>query len=206
MSQPSKPPHSADAVGELAEGGLEPPPLQLSVPRSLAYRVFDHALMALNSIGTAWIFLLMLLICADVVGRSVFNHPIDGVSDIAAFSIIGIVFLQLGATIQSNRMTRSTMLLELIEKKSRRASAAIEAAYLFVGAIMFALILRATWPLLVRSFQRHEFFGVQGVFTFPNWPVRLIMIVGALAATLVYLIQVWERLRFAFTHNPADER
>jgi TRAP-type mannitol/chloroaromatic compound transport system permease small subunit len=184
-------------VAGIAEPQLEDQPAPPAEHRSWPYLAFERVLMALNNIGSVWIFALMFLICADVVMRAFFNAPIDGVADIAAFSIIGIVFLQLGATVHTNRMTKGDVLLEIISKRSARAGALVEALFLFVGAVMFALIIRAAWPLLTRAIQRDEFFGVQGVFTFPTWPVRVIIIVGSIAVVLVYLVKVWEQLRRA---------
>lgn len=161
-------------------------------------RMFMRALMLLNSIGSVWIFALMLLIVADVIARSGFNHPIDGVTDISAFSIIGIVFLQLGATVYTGRMTKGDVLLELLNRRSRRAGAMLEALFLLVGAAVFALIVRAIWPTLTRSLARNEFFGVEGVFTFPTWPVRTIIVVGAAAVVLTYLLQAAKALRAGF--------
>lgn len=158
-------------------------------------RIFVGAVDTLNSIGTIWIFALMFLIVADVIARSGFNHPIDGVTDIAAFSIIGIVFLQIGATVHTGRMTKGDVLLEILTRRSKAAGAIVEALFLGVGALMFALVIRASWPLLQRSLARKEFFGVEGVFTFPTWPIRLIIVVGAAAAVIAYLLQVVKVLR-----------
>jgi TRAP-type C4-dicarboxylate transport system permease small subunit len=151
-------------------------------------------LSGLNTLGSLWIIGLMLLVCADVVGRSGFNHPIDGVSEIAAFSVVGIMFLQAAATVHSGRMTQSTMLLEWVAARSRRLRNAIEACYMLLGAVMFALIVRAAWPDLLRSINRSEFFGLPGMFTMPTWPVRLMVVVGASAVVLVYLLKVWDLL------------
>ena len=170
----------------------------LTERRGWLYRAYEGVLMGLNSIGTVWIFVLMFLICADVIARSGFNHPIDGVTDISAFSIIGIVFLQIGATVHTGRMTKGDVLLAIITKRSIRWGAVVESFFLLVGAAMFAFIVNASWLPLTRSFGRKEFFGVEGVFTFPTWPIRLIIVVGAAAVTIAYLVQVGDLLRKAF--------
>lgn len=169
-----------------------------AAPAGPLERLFAGAIGILNGAGTIWIFVLMFLIVADVIARSGFNHPIDGVTDIAAFSIIGIVFLQIGATVHSGRMTKGDVLLEMLTNRSRRWGAIMESVFLLVGAAMFALVIRASWPLLQRSLARNEFFGVEGVFTFPTWPIRLIIVVGAAAAVIAYLIQVAKLLRRGF--------
>ena len=58
-------------------------------------QLIDGITLALNVIGTAGIFLLMLLINADVLGRSLFDRPISGVPEIVSLSIVAIVFLQI---------------------------------------------------------------------------------------------------------------
>lgn len=174
-----------------------------SEPRGLLYRSYEGVLMGLNSIGTVWIFILMFLICADVIARSGFNHPIDGVTDISAFSIIGIVFLQIGATVHTGRMTKGDVLLEIITRHSKKWGAVFESVFLFVGAAMFALVVNASWLPFTRAYRKAEFFGVEGVFTFPTWPVRLIIVVGAAAVVIAYLVQISDILRKAFANQGA---
>ena len=170
-------------------------------PVGLFERLYMRALMLLNSIGSIWIFALMILIVADVVARSGFNQPINGVTDIASFSIIGIVFLQLGATVYTGRMTKGDVLLEILNRYSRRTGALLEALFLLVGAAMFALIVRAIWPTLTRALARNEYFGVEGVFTFPTWPVRMIIVVGAAAVVITYLLQAAKALHAGFARG-----
>jgi hypothetical protein len=185
-------------VESIPQFGEAESPHSPAEPVGLFERLYMRALMLLNSIGSIWIFALMILIVADVVARSGFNHPIDGVTDIASFSIIGIVFLQLGATVYTGRMTKGDVLLEILNRYSRRTGALLEALFLLVGAAMFALIVRAIWPTLTRALARNEYFGVEGVFTFPTWPVRMIIVVGAAAVVITYLLQAAKALHAGF--------
>jgi len=188
-------------VESIPQFGEAESPQSPAEPVGLFERLYMRALMLLNSIGSIWIFALMILIVADVVARSGFNHPIDGVTDIASFSIIGIVFLQLGATVYTGRMTKGDVLLEILNRHSRRTGALLEALFLLVGAAMFALIVRAIWPTLTRALARNEYFGVEGVFTFPTWPVRMIIVVGAAAVVITYLLQAAKALHAGFARR-----
>ena len=49
----------------------------------------------MNGIGVVWVFALMFLICADIIGRTLFDSPLQAVPEIVAFSLIACVFLQL---------------------------------------------------------------------------------------------------------------
>jgi TRAP-type C4-dicarboxylate transport system permease small subunit len=142
---------------------------------------------ALAAIGTAWTFGLMLLICADVIGRSFLNAPITGVAEIAAHSVVGIVFLQLGATIHARRMTRADFLIERILRAAPSLGRAMELSFLAIGALVMLFIGQAAWEPMMGSIARHEFFGVQGLFTVPTWPFRALIVLGSVASALAYL-------------------
>jgi TRAP-type C4-dicarboxylate transport system permease small subunit len=142
------------------------------------------------AIGTIWTFLLMFLIVADVVGRSFLSRPITGVAEIAAHSIVAIVFLQLAAAIHAKRMTRADFLIERLNVDAPRLAAGIEAVFLLVGALIMLMIAYAGWKPLTDAFGASEFFGVRGVFTIPTWPIRAVIVFGAVLAALVFLLQM----------------
>lgn len=157
---------------------------------------FDPARMLLDglaAIGTIWTFGLMLLICADVIGRSFLNAPITGVAEIAAHSVVGIVFLQIGATIYHRRMTRADFLIERILRWSPMLGRLLEALFYLIGAGVMAFLAQAAWPGMWTSMSLHEFFGVQGLFTVPTWPFRGLIVLGGAAGSLAYL--------FLFLHD-----
>ena len=72
--------------------------------------LFVSLITFMNAIGTLWIFGLMVLIGADVLGRELFNSPIRGVTEIVSLSIVAIVFLQLAHTLWVKRITRNEAL------------------------------------------------------------------------------------------------
>jgi TRAP-type mannitol/chloroaromatic compound transport system permease small subunit len=141
----------------------------------------------LAAIGTVWTFALMVLICADVIGRSFLNMPITGVAEIAAHSVVGIVFLQIGATIYQRRMTRADFLIDGILARSPALGRGIEALFLLLGAACMAFIAWASWPGTLNAFNAREFFGVQGLFTVPTWPFRALIVLGGVAGTVAHL-------------------
>ncbi len=149
----------------------------------------------LAAIGTIWTFGLMLLICADVIGRSFLSAPITGVAEIAAHSVVGIVFLQIGATIYNRRMTRADFLIERILRWSPTLGRAMEALFYLIGAAVMFFVAQAAWPGMWTSMGLREFFGVQGLFTVPTWPFRGLIVLGGGAGALAYLILFVHELR-----------
>lgn len=149
----------------------------------------------MSSIGTLCIGGLMVLVVVDVLGRNFFNAPITGVSEIAARTVVAIVFLQVAAAIQQKRLTRADFLVRRLEGNAPRVVFMLEAVFALVGALVFALIFWASWPKLLSAWQSAEFFGVQGVFTIPTAPFRAITVLGSAVACLSALYRVSEEMR-----------
>lgn len=149
----------------------------------------------MSSIGTVWIGLLMALIVADVIGRNFLNAPITGVSEIAARSVVAIVFLQVSAAVMQGRLTRADFLIRRIERLTPRAALLFEVFFAITGAVVFALIVWSSWPKAADAWTTSEFFGVQGVFTIPTFPFRAITVIGSAVAFLICLYQVIQRIR-----------
>lgn len=171
----------------------EDPPLRLS--EAPVGAVLNGVATLLSSIGTLWIALLMLLIVADVIGRNFLNAPITGVSEIAGRSVVAIVFLQVSAAIMQGRLTRADFLIRRIDRISPRSVHLLEIAFTLAGAVVFALIVHASWPKALTAWNSNEFFGVQGVFTIPTYPFRAITLIGAGVAVLACLYRAGDRLR-----------
>ncbi len=140
----------------------------------------------LNGAGTLWVFFLMFLICADITGRTVFNSPIRGVPEIVSMSIVGCVFLQLANTLHVGRITRAEMIIEWLHRRRPSAGAIFQLAFDLLGAAVFAAISYGTFPAFTHAWRIDEFVGVEGDFTAPVWPVKLIIVVGAAATAIEY--------------------
>jgi TRAP-type C4-dicarboxylate transport system permease small subunit len=149
----------------------------------------------MSSVGTLWIGALMALIVADVIGRNFLNAPITGVSEIAARSVVAIVFLQVAAAILQKRLTRADFLIRRIGRVSPRTVSLIEALFCIATAVVFALIVWAAWPKFVSAWATSEFFGVQGVFTIATWPFRGITVLGSGVAALAALYRFRDEIQ-----------
>jgi len=151
---------------------------------------FGRLIDALNAAGSVLIGAVMLLMCADVLLRNLVNRPIDGVAELVATSIVMIVFLQLPATLRHGRMSRADLFIDPFVAKRPRAGKRLRALFSAAGIFACGVIAYASWSPFVRSWTDDEFLGVEGVFTFPIWPMRGLVILGAALAALQYLLLV----------------
>ena len=154
-------------------------------------KTFAFTVAGLNSLGTAWVLGLMGLVTLDVLARYLFNAPINGVTEFVELSIVGIVFLQLGAAVRAGRITRSDGLYSKLLTDRPTLGHTLGCAFDLSGALFAVLILYGGVPRLIEAYQRSYFVGNEGLFVFPLWPVRLILVVGCVVAAGQFLIFAW---------------
>ncbi len=172
------------------------PPEDEGEPEASALGFGFHRLTGvMNAVGTVWIFALMVLINADVIGREAFATPVRGVTELVSLSIVGIVFLQLAHTLWSGRMTRSDALLNRLRRARPGLAAALEALYHATGAVLFAVLFWASLPYLRKAIDIGEYVGALGDFTAPTWPVRAIILIGSAATAITFALLAWRDLR-----------
>jgi hypothetical protein len=108
--------------------------------------------------------------------------------EIVAVSLAVIVFCQLADTIRLGKLTRSDTFLARLARGAGTGRLVV-ASFELLGAVVMGLIIAGTVPLLIQSYERGYFIGVRGVFTFPDWPVKLVIVIGAIAALMCFLVR-----------------
>jgi len=180
-----------------ANTDLEAPPAASS-PTSLFGKLVD----GLNAAGSVVIGAVMLLMCADVLLRNLFNQPLEGVAEMVAASIIIIVFLQLPSTLRHGRMSRADLFIDPFIQKRPVAGRRLRAVFSLFGVFACGVIAYATWPLLTKAWIDSEFFGIEGVFTMPVWPMRAVVFLGAALAAIQYVLLVIQDLKPVLEGRP----
>lgn len=156
---------------------------------------------SVSGIASLWIFCLMLLICSDIVGRTLFNAPVQGVAEIVANSIVAIVFLQIAHALMLGRMTRTEILIGALEENRPFAAAVFRLVFHLAGAMCFVLIALGTWPNVVDAWVENEFFGAQGVFTAPVWPIKACIFAGSCLTAVAFTTLAAKDIKILITDN-----
>ena len=168
--------------------GIGPSPPRGALSSSLAW-----ILNSLNGLGSIWIFVLTILINLDAFGRTFFAHPIEEVVEIVEMSIVAIVFLQLGDATQRGRLTRSDGLFNRILEHYPAVGRTMGDLFDLLGMIFMAIVIYGTIPEMIEVVPKNLYFGSEGVFTAPKWPVYLVILVGGTVTLLQFV-------RFAYCH------
>lgn len=169
-------------------------------------RAFSTFVAALNSAGGALIFALIVMINLDVFSRYLFNAPIDGVTELVELSIVAIVFLQLSDAVRSGRLTRSEGLYNKIREKSPRLGHILGAIFDLAGVAFFITIIAGAIPRFIDAWERGYYSGNKGVFVVPVWPVRLILVIGAVTVVFVFCGLVWRHLAALAGKNNGEDQ
>ena len=157
-------------------------------------RYFSTLVAGMNSVGTGWIFALMVLVNADVLSRFIFNFPIQGVAEVVELSIVGIVFLQISDAVRAGRLTRSDGLYKRILERRPKLGHFLGAVFDLSGAFFFEAILFGAIPRLIEAYERGYFAGNEGLFVVPVWPIRLILVAGCLVVALQFFVLAWRHV------------
>lgn len=150
--------------------------------------LFGHLVDGLNAAGSLLIFAIMAMICADVFSRNLFNLPIAGVAELVAASIVMIVFLQLASTLRHGRMAQADIFIVGFTRRYPRLGHGLQALFFAAGVWMMYIVYSGTLPVLIRAWERNQFMGIEGVFTFPTWPIRFIVLSCAVITLVQYLL------------------
>ena len=161
----------------------------------LPLRLLDGITQGLNVAGSTLILLLMILVGIDVAGRNLAGNPISGVPELVTLSIVAIVFLQIPAALRQGRMTQSDAFIGWLTRTYPTIGNLLATLFDLIAIAVIWLIVRETWPIFTRAWDRGEFVGAVGDFTAPVWPVKLILILGGSVLILQFAARIWRRYR-----------
>ena len=147
----------------------------------------DRLSKFLMVVAAAGAFGLAFLVMANIVGRYVFDSPVNGTAEIVAASIVIIVFLQAGYAIRSRSMLKADFLVTHLPDKVQQALLAV--GYL-LGAAFFLMIITGGWEESILSYVEGEYEG-EGARQVASWPARWTVLIGSGVAMINYLVMAY---------------
>lgn len=159
----------------------------------LALRLLDLATQALNITGSVLIIALMVLMGIDVAGRNLADAPVPGVPEMVTLSILAIVFLQAPQALRAGRFTRSDAVINALRDRLPGLARLLETLFDLAAMAVLWVIVQATWPIFLRSWNRGDFIGAVGDFTAPTWPVKATILIGGTMLILQFAARIVRR-------------
>lgn len=165
-------------------------------------RLNDWVTRGLLAVAATLAFLLSFLVCADVIGRVVFNNPVKGTPEIVSYSIVVICFLQAGYAIRSGGMI---WVDAVTQNLPRPVQAACEVFGALLGIAFFGLVCWGSFDPAWYAWTSNEFEG-EGALRVPAWPARFIVVLGTFLAAFNYVLLTIERIRALASGAPPVHR
>lgn len=153
-------------------------------------RGYTGLLGGLNVVAAIFIFILMLLVSADVVGRYVFNRPLYGTFEIAESLLVFIVFLGFAYTQHEKGNIRVQVLANRLPLRVRSLLDVVAHA---LGLAIFALITYEAGRHAIEAWRIGE--ESVGMVRIPLWPSRFAVPVGSFFLAIQFTIDAWSDLK-----------
>lgn len=139
------------------------------------------------------ILVLMVLVCTEVVGRGVFNHPLRGSIDIIEQLMVGLVTLGIAYCQSHFGNVRMTLVCDRLKGRRKWLG---EVFALGVAVFVVSVLTKGSWLHLMRSWNNG---GDTPEIGIPLWP-SILVVTAALALLLTRLaLQLAEALRLTIT-------
>jgi len=136
----------------------------------------------LNWIAAAALVLMMLVVCANVLGRSIFNTPVKGTVDIVGYLGAFVLAWALAYTqLRKGNISIEILMLRL----SQRVQTIIDTIVYFICFALFGIV---SWQATKYTFITWEGGLRSEVMKIPTGPFMLVVALGCIALTLVLLI------------------
>lgn len=142
--------------------------------------------------GSALVMLIiMALVFANIIGRSVFNWPIPGAIELVGLLMIMHVFFPLAKTQETKRHIAVTFVVDRLPIKLKWR------AQFIVLVLSFAIFVILAWRLGIearQSIAAREF--IAGSIDLPWYPSRIVAALGSLFMCCELVLELIEHLRF----------
>ena len=167
-------------------------------------RLFGWVVLIFNAMASAWIFVIMLLVTLDITLRFAFGGPISGVTEIVEISIVVVLFLQMTHALKVGRITRSDALYSVILRRVPILGNIMGMTFNLAGVGLMVAIIAGGWPKWLQAYDGGHFVGNIGVFTFPEWPHRLILVIGCATMAIQFFLLALDNVRAMFGKPPLE--
>lgn len=165
-------------------------------------RAYSKLLTYVDAFTAFMVFGLMLLITADVVSRTAFNHPFQGVAEIVSNCIIILCFLEIPYVLFRGTHVRTTM---IYEKIGPRCKAVIDLLACVLGIVVFVLIIKSSWANFINSILINDA-EIAGSVRIPTTPGRFAIIAGSALMIIEFMfLSVKNVIKIKHPNAFADE-
>lgn len=139
-------------------------------------KAFSKFLTFFNGFSAVMVFVLMILITTDVIARTVFDHPFQGVAEIVSNCIIILCFLEIPYILMRGTHVRTTLIYDRVRPKAKDV---IDLVAYLLCIVAFTFVLVSSWPGFIHAVKIGDA-EIAGSVRITTVPGRLSVILGSL--------------------------
>ena len=163
------------------------------------HRLIQWPIDALTFVAGILMLLMMLHIVADVAGRTLFNHPLDGTTEIVSgYYMVAVIFFPLAyVTHYEGHIT-----VELFTRGlPPRRLAGLEAV---IGVVAFGFLVWFSWETIIAAYNsflnNEQWETADDLVTI--WPSRWFLPIGLVLMAAYLVFRIVEDARMAWGRRP----
>lgn len=122
---------------------------------------------------------LVVLINMDIFARNLFSRPLVGVPELMGQAIVIFAFFQLPNSFAKGKVLRNDRLLRRLKKTTPSVATTLNIAFHVAAFAILIPLITQSIPMLIKDWASQDFVGAVGVFTWPIWPTRCAILIGA---------------------------
>jgi TRAP-type C4-dicarboxylate transport system permease small subunit len=138
----------------------------------------------LNWMAALAIVAVMIIVCVNVLARSIFGIPLKGGVDLVSLLGVVVISCAIAYTQALKGHIRITLFIDMLPSPAR---AIITGLVDLVGVILFSII---SWQTILFAKRTHEVGELSEVLKIPIAPFAAVVSVGCMALTLVLLVDL----------------
>ncbi|MDR0851703.1 MAG: TRAP transporter small permease [Clostridiales Family XIII bacterium] len=161
-------------------------------------KFLDKASIVLLRVSSVLIWIIMAVMVINILGRAIFNLPLKGTTEIVTYGIMLAIILALGRTGFLQKHVAVTIVQDMLPPKARAI------LKFFTGIVSMGVFLYLTYFYFSSISSINAAGRVTEVFRFPYAIIYLIIGVGMLLATLLFLYHACVSLRPLFGKTEGD--
>lgn len=144
----------------------------------------DPITRAMHAVAAAALFVMMMVVVADVVLRAAFNTPVQGAYDVVSLSLLIMTMFGFAPVVAS----RGEILIDLIDGVLPPAGLRVLAlTAALVGVLLFAFF---GWAMIQPAIDSWRWGEVSLELGIPKWPLWGIALLGLVGILWAYLLQL----------------
>ena len=146
------------------------------------------------TISTVMLGVMLFLSVADVIGRFLFNHPIEGTFELVGMLMVVIGFLGLGYC----QLVKGNIMIDIFTNRfGPRGQALLNIVSFIISVVICVLIVWQGW-LRAWDYAFKELGGTTNTLHIPYWPFMFLMAVSFAWVTVIFLIDLVQSFKKVF--------